>query len=76
MSNNMHINKISTSVNYTKQQPTSVLSNAGSISVPSEVSFTPGYYQTERACQNVGKSVSMQEETNVSSKIDFLERIS
>ena len=55
---NMPINKTSTSVNNIKQQPTSRSSNAGLISVPSVVSFTPAYYQTERACQNVGKNVS------------------
>ena len=68
---NMPINKTSTSVNNMKQQPTSMFSNAGLISVPSVVSFTPAYYQTERACQNVGNSVSMQKNSNISFKIDY-----
>ena len=69
--NNMHIHKTSASVNNIKQQPTSMPSNAGLISVPSVVSFTPVYYQTGQACWNVGKSGSMQENSIVSFKINF-----
>ena len=69
--NNTLIHKTSASVINIKQQSTSIPSNAVSISVPSEVSFIPAYYHTGQAYQNVGKSRSMQEDSNVSFKINF-----
>ena len=66
MPNSTFVNKISQSVNNMKQQPTSMLSNAGSIPVPSEVS-----YQTGQTYWNVGKNGSMQEDSNVGFKVNF-----